>query len=166
MRYAYLIRAVLGVLFAAAAFVTAVAAHAAVAVPDGKSFLEQLDARRFDEAYARLSVAFTADYDLARFRDEQQRLRERLGPASCRLKVMEQPLGATAADGQPEGFLLRYRTQFASGTSMETIKFLRDPGGAYRVAGYMQWPVEAGEEPCARQRVAPREAAATDTPSA
>lgn len=166
MRYAYLIRAVLGVLFAAAAFAAAVAAHAAVVAPDGRAFLEHLDAQRWDAAYARLSVAFAADYDLARFAGEQQRLRARLGPAACRTKVMEQPLGATAPDGQPEGFLQRYRTRFASGTSMETIKFLRDPGGAYRVAGYMQWPVEsAGGEPCPAQRVAPREAAATGTPS-
>ena len=155
MRYAYLIRAVLGVVFAVAAFAAAVAAHAAVPAPDGRTFLEHLDARRWDAAYEGLSVAFAADYDFARFAEEQQRLRARLGAASCREPVMEQPLGETTQDGAPDGFLQRYRTRFAFGTSMETVKFVRDPGGAYRVAGYMQWPVEARDVPCPAQWVAP-----------
>jgi hypothetical protein len=114
-----------------------------------------------------LSVAFSADYDLARFSDEQRRLRERLGTATCRMQVLEQPLGAIGADGQPEGFLQRFRTRFAAGTSMETIKFLRDPAGGYRISGYMQWPVESSDEPCPPQWVAPSGASApTDTPSA
>ena len=155
MRHAYILRAVLGVVFAIAAFATAVSAHASNEKwPEGRLFLERLDALRFNDAFQQLSESFWKDWDLTRFSDEQRRQRERLGTATCREQIMQLFTGVDAK-GEPTGLLQRYRTRFSNSASMETIRLVRDALGTYRVDGYQFWPIETPLSPCPPRGLTP-----------